>query len=60
MTTVRKLMTADELLLMPRGYGKRYELIRGVLVEKVPTGYPHSIVVAMITTSAGKGSVGLI
>ena len=50
MTTVRKLMTADELLLMPRGYGKRYELIRGVLVEKVPTGYPHSIVVAMITT----------
>ena len=50
MTTVRKLMTADQLLLAPRGYGKRYELIRGVLVEKVPTGYPHSIVVAMITT----------
>ena len=50
MTTVRKSMTADELLLMPRGYGKRYELIRGALVEKVPTGDAHGIVVAIITT----------
>ena len=50
MTTTRKLMTADELLAMPRGYGKRYELIRGVLVEKMPTGHPHSVVVAIITT----------
>ena len=30
--TERKLMTADELLLMPRGI-KRYELIRGALIQ---------------------------
>ena len=29
MTTRTKLITADELLTMPRGDGKRYELIRG-------------------------------
>lgn len=50
MTTARKLMTADELLAMPRVDGRKYELIRGVLVEKVPTGHPHSIVVVMIAT----------
>ena len=48
MTTKPKLMTADELLAMPRDDGKRYELIRGVLVEKVTTGDPHALVVAMI------------
>ena len=41
MTTTAKLVTADELLAMPRGEGKRYELIRGVLIEKMPTGDPH-------------------
>ena len=40
-TTKQKLMTADELLRLPRGEGKRYELIRGVLIEKMPTGDPH-------------------
>ncbi|MCE2500344.1 MAG: Uma2 family endonuclease, partial [Dehalococcoidia bacterium] len=30
--------------------GKKYELVRGVLVEKVATGHPHSVVVAIITT----------
>ena len=48
MTTKPKLMTADELLAMPRDDGKRYELIRGVLVEKMPTGRPHAIVVNFI------------
>ena len=43
MTTGKtKLMTADELLRLPRGDGKRYELIRGVLAEKMPTGDPHA------------------
>ena len=50
MTTAKtpsRLMTADELLVMERVPGKRYELIRGVLTEKeVPTGHPHGIVVA--------------
>ena len=50
MTTKPKLMTADELLAMPRGDGRKYELIRGALVEKMPTGHPHGVVVAIITT----------
>ena len=41
MTTKPKFITADELLRMPRD-GNRYELIRGVLVAKMPTGRPHS------------------
>ena len=32
-TTETKLMTADELIKLPRGMGKRYELIRGVLIQ---------------------------
>ena len=48
MTTAQRLITADELLAMPRGNGKRYELIRGVLVEKMSTGDPHAIVVKWI------------
>jgi Uma2 family endonuclease len=50
MTIKPKLMTADELLTMPRGDGKRYELIRGMLVEKVTTGDSHALVVVMIAT----------
>ena len=42
MTTVsNKLITAEELLLMPKVDGRRFELIRGVLIEKMPTGDPH-------------------
>ncbi len=48
-TTSSKLLTADDLLSLPRGYGKRYELIRGVLVEKMGTGHPHSIVLVWFT-----------
>ena len=40
--TERKLMTAEELLKMPKVDGRRFELIRGVLVEKMPGGDPHS------------------
>ena len=36
-TTKQKLMTANELLAMPRD-GNRYELVRGVLTKKMPTG----------------------
>ena len=53
MTTKPKLMTADELLAMPRGDGKKYELIRGVLVEKMPTGRPHAVVVTLIAIVLG-------
>ena len=48
--TKPKLMTAAELLAMPRNDGKRYELIRGELIEKMPTGRPHAIVMMMIGT----------
>ena len=50
MATQQKLITADELLAMPRIEGRKFELIRGVLVEKMPTGDPHALVVVMIAT----------
>ncbi len=46
MTTQTKLITADELLAMPED-GHRYELIRGVLIRKMPTGESHGLVVAL-------------
>ena len=49
MTTIEtKLITADELLAMPRD-GNRYELIRGVLIRKVPTGKHHGDTTALIS-----------
>ena len=64
MTTTSKLMTADEFLRLPRGNVKRYELIRGGLIEKMGTGDPHGIVVTRIagilfihTESNGYGAV---
>lgn len=54
MTTAKtKLMTAEELLRLPRGKGKRYELIRGVLIEKMPTGDPHGDSVTRATILIG-------
>ena len=50
MTTKQKLLTAEELLLMPRD-GSRYELIRGVLTQKMPTGDLHRIAVSRIDTA---------
>ena len=51
MTTAQKLVTAEELLLMSqKGVGKRYELVRGVVIERVATGDPHAAVVSRITT----------
>lgn len=50
MVVKHKLITADELLMMPDD-GKRYELIRGVLSEKVTAGDPHGIVVSRIDTA---------
>ena len=44
-TTSERLLTADDLLALPRGTGKRYELIRGVLVAKMGTGRPHGLTV---------------
>ena len=52
MTTKQKLVTADELLLMPKD-GNRYELIRGVLVRKMPPGDPHGLAVSRINIALG-------
>ena len=40
MTTKTKLITAEELLLMAED-GNRYELLRGVLIRKMPPGDRH-------------------
>ena len=44
MTTAPKLLTADDLLAMADD-GKRYELVRGELIEMPPPGITHGIVV---------------
>ena len=47
MTTKPKLITADELLLMPDD-GMQHELIRGVLTENMPPGDEHGLTVIRI------------
>ena len=47
MATVLRLMTAEELLLMPDD-GMQRELIRGVLTEDMPPGDEHGVLVAHI------------
>ena len=47
MTTSRKLLTADDLLAMPDD-GKKYELVRGELIEMPPPGFMHGLVVGRI------------
>ncbi len=41
MTTARKLLTADDLLAMPRD-GYRHELVRGELITMPPPGIMHT------------------
>ena len=36
-----KLMTAEELLRLPKGMGNRYELVRGELKIMSPAGFEH-------------------
>ena len=52
MTTQTKLITADELLMMPDD-GYRYELLRGVLIQKMPPGNPHGYVVIWTSVEFG-------
>lgn len=40
-TASTKLMTAEELLILPTGMGKRYELINGELRTMAPAGFEH-------------------
>lgn len=41
MSVETKLMTADELLALPHGYGKSYELVKGELITMSPAGADH-------------------
>ena len=52
-TTASKLMTADELLKLPKGDGRRFELIRGVLIEKMPGGKRQGLVGSRIDRIVG-------
>ena len=52
MTTAKKLLTADDLLAMPDD-GKKYELVRGELIEMPPPGYMHGVVVGRIGRRIG-------
>ena len=48
MTTARKLLTADDLLAIPRGDGYRHELVRGELITMPPPGFMHFSVTGQI------------
>src|SRR5512140_1540737 len=47
MTIQEKLYTADDLWAMP-GEGKRYELVRGEVIEMAGTGGVHTVLEARI------------
>jgi Uma2 family endonuclease len=47
------LVTADELLIMPTGMGKRYELIAGELRVMSPAGWNHGKVVGKLHVRLG-------
>ena len=48
----RTLLTADDLLRLPRN-GKRYELVKGELVEMAPPGDEHGEIAATIARILG-------
>ena len=52
MSMAQTLMTADELLAMPRD-GFRYELVRGELIRMSPTGGEHGTIAARLTVIYG-------
>ena len=41
MVAAEKVMTAEELIRLPMGMGKRYELVRGELKTMTPAGFEH-------------------
>ena len=53
MTTARKLLTADDLLAMPDD-GKKYELVRGELIEMPSPGFVHGVVTARLGMRYGR------
>ncbi len=51
--TTTKPITADELLHMPRGEGRRYELIQGRLIETMAAGAEHGRVAQRFGNALG-------
>jgi Uma2 family endonuclease len=49
-TEKKSLLTADELIRLPRGRGARHELIRGELRTMPPSGEEHGIVAGEVYT----------
>ncbi len=53
MSTTTQLMTAEELLTLPRGQW-RYELVEGELRQMSPAGYDHGKIAARLTAVLGR------
>src|SRR3954468_23600502 len=51
--TTTTIVTADELLALPTGMGKRYELVAGELRVMSPAGWVHGEIVANIAELVG-------
>ena len=49
-TSTTALMTAEELMKLPMGWGFRYELINGELITMPASGYPHGRVTVRLST----------
>jgi Uma2 family endonuclease len=47
------IVSADELLMLPAGMGKRYELVAGDLRVMSPSGWRHGEVVGVLQTMLG-------
>lgn len=53
MSATTQLMTAEELLLLPRG-GFRYELLKGELKKMSPAGSEHGAIIVNVTLLVGQ------
>ena len=47
-TTLKQLMTAEELWAIPEATGVRHELVEGELVEAPGAGVVHNLIAALI------------
>ena len=54
MSVETKLMTADELLAMPDGFGQRHELVKGELITLSPAGWDHGVIAGRISHHLGQ------